>query len=89
MPLRFSRRVSLIPGLRMNLSKSGPSLSVGHRGTWFTVGPRSGRATVGLPGSGLYWTEKVSPAAPLHAGHRWIFVLALLAVVLLAVRAMS
>ena len=28
----FSRRVSLIPGLRVNLSKSGASLSVGGRG---------------------------------------------------------
>jgi hypothetical protein len=32
MPLRFSRRLSIVPGLRVNLSKRGASLSVGHRG---------------------------------------------------------
>jgi hypothetical protein len=89
MPLRFSRRLSIVPGLRVNLSKSGASLSIGHRGAWYTVGPRGQRATLGVPGTGLFWTEKVSPAAPLHAGHRWAFVLALLAVVLLVAGAMS
>ena len=32
MPLRFTRRVSLIPGLRVNFSKSDASLSIGHWG---------------------------------------------------------
>ena len=32
MPLRFTRRFSLVPGLRVNLSKSGVSASIGHRG---------------------------------------------------------
>jgi hypothetical protein len=52
MPLRFTRRFSLIPGLRVNLSKRGASLSIGHRGAWWTVGRRGQRATVGLPGTG-------------------------------------
>ena len=86
MPLRFSRRFSLVPGLRVNMSKRGASLSVGHRGAWYTVGPRGQRATLGLPGTGIFWTQQVSPAAPLHAGHRWTFVLALLVVVWLASR---
>ncbi len=32
MGLRFTRRISLFPGLRMNFSKSGASLSVRHKG---------------------------------------------------------
>ena len=44
---RFSRRVSIIPGLRVNLGKHGASLSIGHRGAWYTVGPRGRRVTVG------------------------------------------
>ena len=48
MGLRFTRRVSLIPGLRMTLSKHGVSASVGHRGAWLTVGPRGHRATLGV-----------------------------------------
>ena len=86
MPLRFTRRLRVVPGLRVNLSKSGASLSIGHRGAWYTVGPRGGRATLGLPGTGFFWTEKVSPAAPLHAGHRWTFVVVLLVVAWLASR---
>ncbi len=50
MGLRFFNHVNLIPGLRMNLSQSGPSLSVGHRGGWITIGPRGKRVTVGRPG---------------------------------------
>jgi len=86
MPLRFTRRLSIVPGLRVNLSKRGASLSIGHRGAWYTVGQRGGRATLGLPGTGLFWTEKVPPAAPPHAGHRGAFILVLLIVVWLASR---
>ena len=74
MPLRFTRRLSLVAGLRVNLSKGGASLSIDHRGAWYTVGPRGGRATLGLPGTGLFWTEKVPPAAPPHARHRLAFI---------------
>jgi hypothetical protein len=72
MAWRFYRRVSLIPGLRANLSKSGVSLSIGHRGLWYTLGPHRRRVTVGLPGSGLYWTksERYPPHPAPHAGHR-------------------
>jgi hypothetical protein len=57
MGVRFQRRFRL-PGLRVNLSKSGVSTSVGGRGAWFTMGPRGTRTTVGLPGSGLSYTEQ-------------------------------
>ena len=43
MPLRFTRRLSLIPGLRVNLSKGGASLSVGHRGASRPNSARPGR----------------------------------------------
>lgn len=75
MPLRFTRRVSIIPGLRVNLGKHGASVSIGHRGAWYTVGPRGRRATLGIPGTGLYWTEAAPPASTPHAGHSVIFVL--------------
>jgi Protein of unknown function (DUF4236) len=48
--LRFSRRVSIIPDLRVNLGKSGASLSIGGRGAWCTVGRRGRRVRLGLPG---------------------------------------
>ncbi len=68
MGFRFYRRIRLIPGLRINLSRSGTSLSIGHRGTWYTVGPRGRRVTLGIPGSGLFWTQRLPAAgAPLNA----------------------
>jgi hypothetical protein len=62
MGLRFFRRVTLTPGLRINLSRSGPSLSLGARGAHITVGRRGVRRTVGMPGSGLFYTS-------LHGTH--------------------
>jgi uncharacterized protein DUF4236 len=40
MPFRFRRSSPVGPGLRINLSKSGVSESIGRRGAWFTIGPR-------------------------------------------------
>jgi tetratricopeptide (TPR) repeat protein len=56
MSFRFWRRVRLAPGVTLNLSKSTASLSFGPRGAKYTVSPRGNRATVGLPGTGLFYT---------------------------------
>ena len=57
MGFRFWRRIKIAPGLTLNLSKSGGSLSFGPRGAKFTVGSRGKRATVGIPGTGLFYTS--------------------------------
>src|ERR1700730_8283699 len=57
MGLRFRRTITLIPGVRLNLSKSGVSTSLGPRGMHYTIGPKGTRTTVGLPGSGLSYTQ--------------------------------
>jgi Protein of unknown function (DUF4236) len=85
MPLRFFKRIPLIPGLRLNLSKAGPSLSIGHRGGWLTLGRRGARATVGGWGSGMYYTKTVHPAGRPHAGHQGAFLLVVVLVVLIVV----
>ncbi len=54
--LRLWRRKQVVPGLRMNLSKSGLSWSLGPRGAHFTVGPHGARTTVGIPGTGVFYT---------------------------------
>ena len=83
MSLRFFRRVRIIPGLRVNLSKSGASVSIGCRGAWYTIGPRGRRVSVGLPGTGLFWTE-TAKSPPARAS--WV---ASLIVVLAALAAMG
>jgi hypothetical protein len=58
MPLRFYRRVPPIPGLRLNASRGGLSLSVGRRGAMVYDHPRGRRMTIAAPFPGLYWTEQ-------------------------------
>jgi Protein of unknown function (DUF4236) len=65
MGFRFYRRVHLCPGLSVNLSRSGPSLTMGVRGAHITVGSRGVTKTVGLPGTGLFDTSRQS----LHTGY--------------------
>lgn len=50
---QFRRSIRLLPGVKMNLSKSGPSLSVGQPGATTNFGKRGTRTTVGLPGTGI------------------------------------
>jgi hypothetical protein len=40
------------------------ALSIGHRGAWYTIGPHGRRVTLGLPGTGLFWTERIPPHRP-------------------------
>ncbi len=52
---RFRKSVRLAPGLRVNLNKGTPSLSVGRRrgGLTLNLSEKGKRFTVGLPGTGL------------------------------------
>jgi tetratricopeptide (TPR) repeat protein len=59
MSFRFWRRIRIAPGVTLNLSKSGGSLSFGPRGAKFTIGPHGKRVTAGIPGTGLFYTTKL------------------------------
>jgi Protein of unknown function (DUF4236) len=85
MTLRIARRIRIAPWIRLNLSKSGASLSIGGRGHWLTVGPRGRRVTLGIPGTGVWWTETFPPATAPHAGHRAAFGLVFILLALAAV----
>lgn len=64
MGLRFRKTVRLLPGVRLNVSKSGVSASVGPKGLTLNLGRKGARGTVGLPGTGLSYSEKL----PLPTG---------------------
>ena len=53
MPFRFRKSIKLAPGIKLNLSKSGISTSIGVKGAQITRGNDKTRVTVGLPGTGL------------------------------------
>jgi hypothetical protein len=65
MGFRFYRRLRIAPGLSVNLSRSGPSLSVGVRGAHVTVGRKGVTRTVGLPGTGMFFTSRMG----FHTGY--------------------
>jgi len=56
MGFRLSRRIRIAPGIRVNLGKSGLSLSGGMRGARVTIGGRGARGTVGAPGTGMSYS---------------------------------
>lgn len=70
MGLRYFHRMRVLPGLRLNFSRSGISTSVGRRGLWVTYGRRGRRTTVELPRTGIYCTNvsKLRGAVPARSG---------------------
>ncbi|CAM3966052.1 DUF4236 domain-containing protein [Vreelandella rituensis] len=60
MAFRFQRRITLAPGIRLNLSKRGVGFSVGPRGASVSIGPSGAHAHAGIPGSGLAYRTKLS-----------------------------
>jgi hypothetical protein len=67
---RFYRRVHVFPGLSVNLSKSGPSLTMGVRGAHVTVGARGVTRTIGIPGTGIYYTSRTGHHTGFHSAHQ-------------------
>jgi len=57
MPVRFRRTFTLFPGVKVNVSKGGMSLTVGRKGIHLNFSKQGVRQTTGLPGSGLSHTS--------------------------------
>ncbi len=58
MGFRLRKSVKILPGVRINLSKSGTSVSVGGRGFTTNVSKRGARTTLGIPGTGISYSHK-------------------------------
>lgn len=61
MGLRFRKSISLCKGVKLNLGKTGASISVGGKGYRKTINTK-GQVTTsfGIPGTGVYYTETKS-----------------------------
>ena len=93
---KFQKRIRLLPGITLNLSRKGVSTSIGTRGARVTLGHGKRRTTLGIPGSGISHTSVVPTSntrrsarsaspAPQEQGVRWRkLVLIALAVCLVA-----
>lgn len=60
MGVRYHRSKEILPGIRLNFSKSGVGVSFGKKGFRYSIGPRGDRMTVGIPGTGLSYTTTSS-----------------------------
>lgn len=60
MALRFSKRIKIAPGIRVNLSKSGVSTTLGPRGASINVGKKGVHSNLGIPGTGLSTRTKIA-----------------------------
>ena len=68
MSMRFRKSIKLAPGLRLNVSKSGTSWSVGPRGASVSFGNRGAFASAGIPGTGLSFREKLGASSTARQG---------------------
>ena len=57
---RYRKRIKILPGIYINISKSGISTNVGVKGASVTFGPKGTYVNTGLPGSGLYRRDRLS-----------------------------
>jgi hypothetical protein len=62
---KLRKTFKIAPGVKLNLSKSGLSTSIGGRGHTVNVGKKGVKATVGIPGSGLSYSKSINaPKTP-------------------------
>jgi hypothetical protein len=59
MPLRFRKTFTIFPGVRVNVSKGGTSITVGKKGFHLNFSKRGVRQTVGIPGTGISETNYI------------------------------
>ncbi|MFI5201680.1 MAG: DUF4236 domain-containing protein [Candidatus Kapaibacterium sp.] len=72
MGIRFRKYINILPGVRLNLSKSGVSTRIGPRGLSVNIGKRGTYLNAGIPGTGIFEREKLSttgdhPHGELHS----------------------
>ncbi|HET6402325.1 MAG TPA: DUF4236 domain-containing protein [Candidatus Kapabacteria bacterium] len=60
MGIRFRKYIKILPGVRLNISKSGVSTRIGPKGFSVNVGKRGTYLNAGIPGTGIYEREKLS-----------------------------
>src|SRR5262245_37838417 len=66
MSWRFRKSFKVLPGVRLNVSKTGVSASIGGAPFTLNMGPRGVHRTVSFPGTGLSFRERIdAPPRPV------------------------
>jgi hypothetical protein len=58
MPFRFHKSLKILPGIRINFSKSGIGTSFGKAPYTYSIGPRGTRKTASIPGTGVSFVDQ-------------------------------
>ena len=72
MGLRFRKSIKICKGVKVNLSKSGLSLSLGGKGYTCNLSNRGVRHTLGLPGTGLSYSTSSKDLNPFNKNKKEI-----------------
>jgi len=86
MSFLFRKRIKILPGVWLNLSKGGASTSFGGKVLTFNLKEDKVKTTASLPGSGLSYKTTSTESAPTRVSKSvWIWVLIVAAVVVIVV----
>lgn len=60
MAWKFRKRIKIIPGIHLNISRKGISTTIGVRGASINIGPNGTYLNTGIPGTGIYDRQRIS-----------------------------
>jgi hypothetical protein len=60
MGFRFRKSVKIAPGVKINLSKSGMSTTIGGKSLFMSIGSRGAYLNTGIPGTGVSARHKIT-----------------------------
>ena len=91
MGFRFRKSFKILPGVRMNVGRTGTSFSIGGKGLTTNISDKGIRNTIGIPGTGISYTtyEKSSGANPTRSSFRSIGLLVIVAMGLIVLGLIS
>jgi len=84
MAIRFRKSIKLLPGVRINLSKTGISTSIGPRGASLNLRGGKKRLTTSIPGTGFSQVHNLDSREPTSERQHSAWWLVLVVVLLLA-----
>ena len=61
--MRFTKRIKIAPGIKLNISKSGISGTFGAKGASVNIGKNGTYLNTGIPGTGISNRKKLSEAS--------------------------
>lgn len=68
MGFRFRKSISLFPGVRVNIGKTGIGVSAGVKGARVGVGSKGAYTSVGVPGTGISSLNYIGKGKKTQAG---------------------